>query len=203
MIIPEELTSVIDQISSLPGIGRKSASRIAFYLLRQSVEKNQYLSDSIIKLKNKLEYCEICGGIKGITKECRICENNAREKNLICVVEQPSDIYLIENTGEYHGFYHVLNGVLSPLEGIGPEELRLSELKQRIAQDKQISEVIVAANPSIEGNATAHYIAEMLKEFSTVKVTRIASGLAAGSLLEYADSKTISHSIQSRLAVSV
>ncbi|MDH5717228.1 MAG: recombination mediator RecR [Spirochaetia bacterium] len=200
-MIPAELSYAIEQIASLPGIGKKSASRIIFHLLRQPSEKINHLTGSILKLKEHLSYCDTCGGIKTRNKECQICDNHSRDKTSICVVEQPSDIFIIENTGEYRGLYHVLNGVLSPLDGINPEDLRFEELKYRILKNEQTIEIIVATNPSIEGNATAYYIAQLFENKPDIKVTRIASGLAAGSLLEYADSHTISHSLRARLPV--
>ncbi|MDH4263022.1 MAG: recombination mediator RecR [Spirochaetia bacterium] len=192
-----ELTALI---SSFPGIGQKSATRISFYLLRQSDQYINNLVDSIKNFHNNVEFCLNCGVIKSTGKECSLC-NSTRDQSLICVVEQPSDAFTIENSGDYHGLYHVLMGCLSPLDGIGPESIRLQELKSRILANPSVIEVIIATNPSIEGNATANYIFEDLQEIPNIKISRIAMGLAIGSQIEFADSKIISQSIKNRTQI--
>ncbi len=200
--MPEELDHITDLISSLPGIGRKSAARISFFLLQQSSEYIQDFASSLTGFHANIAYCSNCGALKKKSAPCSFCENDSRNDNIICVVEQPSDIYSIENTGDYQGQYHVLMGVLSPLDGIGPEDLRLNELVSRL--NDEITEIIVATNPSIEGNATAHYILDLVKNHykgQQPQVSRIASGLALGSQLDYADSAVISQSLKARTPV--
>jgi len=187
-------------ISSFPGIGQKSATRIAFFLLRQPTDYIQNLTRAIEKFHADIEFCPKCGVLKSHDKECSLC-SPTRDQTLICVVEQPSDAFTIENSGDYHGLYHVLMGCLSPLDGIGPDTIRLAELKSRIQNQDLDIEVIIATNPSIEGNATANYIAEDLKEFPRVRVSRIAMGLAIGSQIEFADSKIIAQSIKNRTQI--
>lgn len=198
-MIPE-LDTLVQYISSLPGIGKKSAQRIAFFLLKQEPQYIRHFQSAMDAFYANVRYCDNCGALKSSEKDCQFCASS-REQTSICVVEQPSDVYAIESAGEFHGLYHVLMGVLSPLDGIGPSDIRLSELKSRVALLPALQEIIVATNPSIEGNATANYIASLFKERPEVRVTRIASGLALGSQLDYADSKIISESLRGRVKI--
>lgn len=193
----EELEEVIRFFSDLPGLGKKSAVRIAFHLLRQEEREIKNFIHAIHHLKENVEFCSICGALKSKAEDCSFCNSQKRDKETICVVEQPSDVMAIENTGEYYGLYHVLMGVLSPIDGFGPDDIRLQELLARV--DENTKEIIVATNPSIEGNATANYISSLLVEHPHVKITRIASGLALGSQLEYADSRVLSQSLRGRV----
>jgi recombination protein RecR len=195
--MPPELLAAIEAIQSLPGIGRRSAMRIAFDFVRQGRPYAENFSQAILQLVERIVGCERCGAYKSTAEPCPYCDNPRRNHDILCVVEQPSDVYAVENTGEYFGLYHVLGGVLSPLDGIGPEELKLSQLAERV-KVLQIKEVIVAANPSVEGNATGHYIADMLKP-SGVRVTRIATGLALGQMLDYAETQAITQSLRQRV----
>ena len=191
-----QLNNVTDLIASFPGIGRKSAARIAFFLLRQPEAYITNLIDNISDFYTNTEFCPNCSVPIEKNSECSFC-TSTRDQTSICVVEQPPDAYVIEASGDYHGLYHVLMGCLSPLEGVGPEDLRFTELYTRIKSLTTVTEVIVATNPSIEGNATAHYIAEQLEPFN-VQVTRIATGMALGSQLEYTDSKVVSQALNAR-----
>jgi recombination protein RecR len=194
-----ELESLVHQISQLPGIGRRSAARIAFHLLSSPESSVKQLAEGLIAFKRNIEKCECCGAIRQAELLCSYCEKGSKPDIVqICVVEQPSDIYAIESSGEFHGSYHVLHGALSPLDGIGPEKLTLNELQNRVNNLSSLTEIILATNPSMEGNTTANYINEMFKENQGIKITRIASGLALGSQLEYADSMTISQSLKAR-----
>lgn len=188
------LDLVIESLSRLPGLGKKSASRMAYWLLESDQSFLELLGGSISELKNKIHKCSICGNY---TEEdpCRICRSDVREKS-ICVVESPRDVHTIESTGEFGGYYHVLNGVLAPLDGVGPEELGMPKFFERV-KNQDFSEVVIATNPTLEGDATAHYILRMLKPLGT-KVTRIASGLAVGGDLEYADKMSISRAFRAR-----
>lgn len=198
-MIPE-LESVVHQISLLPGIGRRSAARIAFHLLALPDDAVQQLSSSILAFKEKVDRCPCCGSLKQTADPCAHCETGKLSNiEQICVVEQPSDILAIENSGEYSGSFHVLHGALSPLDGVGPEQLLLGELLLRVQKNPTLKELIIATNPSMEGNTTANYIKEMLREYPQIQLSRIASGLALGSQLEYADSITISQSIKARI----
>lgn len=198
------LNAAASSISQLPGIGYKSAVRIAFYLLRQDKNEFESFIRALTSFKENAAFCEICGALKTAGSPCEFCDNYERDTNRICVVEQPSDIYIIERTGDYSGRYHVLMGVLSPLDGIGPEDIRMNELIARIESNPETEEIIIATNPSIEGNATANYINELVKNSRNnrkIKVTRIASGLAAGSQLDYADSGIVSQALRSRTSM--
>ncbi len=195
--MPPELLAAIEAIQSLPGIGRRSAMRIAFDFIRQGKAHAENCSRAILELVDRIAACERCGAYTSQGEPCPFCDNPRRNQETLCVVEHPSDVYAVENTGEFFGYYHVLGGVLSPLDGIGPRELRIPELAQRV-RDLSIKEVIVAANPSVEGNATGHYIADMLKP-AGVRVTRIATGLALGQMLDYAETQAISQSLKQRV----
>ena len=196
-----ELDNVIQYIADLPGIGRKSAQRIAFHLLKQSPEFLEDFTTAIKEFHTTIEYCVTCGALKSIRASCSFCDNPKRDHSLCCVLEQPSDIFSVENSNEYNGVYHILMGALSPLDGIHPEDLHLSELQKRLKEDDRIKELIIATNPSIEGNATAHYISKMAKNREDIICTRIATGLAIGSQIDFADSMVISQSIKARVRI--
>ncbi|MCB1145777.1 MAG: recombination protein RecR [Leptospiraceae bacterium] len=196
-MIPE-LERVVEQIAALPGIGRKSATRIAFHFLKQNQEKVEDFLTSVTQFHSKVEYCDECGALKSRHLHCSMCTPGQRNETLLCVVEQPSDIFAIEASGEYNGLYHVLMGALSPLDGIGPDDLRLASLPARVQKHPALQEIIIATNPSIEGNTTANYILSMMAEFKNLKFSRIASGLALGSQIEYADARIISQSLRAR-----
>jgi len=186
---------LVGEFSKLPGIGRKTAERLAYHILKEDDSFAQKLSAAIAEVKERIVFCSICGNMSE-EDPCRICLNTHRDKKLICVVEEATDIWSIEKIGTFNGVYHVLMGALSPLDGIGPEQLRIKELLQRVQKD-QAEEVIVATDPNVEGDATALYLSRLLKPLG-VKVTRIASGLPVGGDLEYADSVTLSKAITGR-----
>lgn len=191
----ESLEILIEELTRFPGIGRKTAQRLALYILKQPKEEVEKLVRAIIDVKEKIKYCSICYNITE-TDPCPICSSPKRDKTTICVVEEPMDVFAIEKTNEYNGVYHVLGGVLNPLEGIGPDDLKIKELIHRISSGG-INEVIIALNPSVEGETTSIYIANLIKPFG-VKVTRIARGLPIGTALEYADTATIVRAIENR-----
>jgi len=186
---------LINELSKLPGIGRKTAERLAFYLLKEEENLGQSLAHAILEVKEKSRFCSLCGNITE-DDPCEICSNPHRNKKLICVVEEPKDIWAIEKIGTYNGTYHVLMGALSPLDGIGPEKLRIRELLKR-AHEVEVEEIIVATDPNIEGDATALYLSKLIKPLG-IPVTRIASGLPVGGDLEYADSVTLSKALSGR-----
>jgi recombination protein RecR len=191
----ESLENLIEELTKFPGIGRKTAQRIAMFILKQPKEEVEKLVKAIIDVKEKIKYCSICFNITE-TDPCPICSNPKRDKSTICVVEEPMDVLAIEKTNEYNGVYHVLGGVINPLEGIGPEDLKIRELISRISTGG-INEVIIALNPSVEGETTSMYVANLIKPFG-VKVSRIARGLPIGTALEYADTATIVRAIENR-----
>ncbi len=191
----ESLENLIDELTKFPSIGRKTAQRIAMFILKQPKEEVEKLVKAIIDVKEKIRYCSICFNITE-TDPCPICSNPKRDKTTICVVEEPMDVFAIEKTNEYNGVYHVLGGVINPLEGIGPEDLKIKELVSRISAGG-INEVIIALNPSVEGETTSMYVANLIKPFG-VKVSRIARGLPIGTALEYADTATIVRAIENR-----
>jgi recombination protein RecR len=189
------ITRLVGEFSKLPGIGRKTAERLAYHILKEDDSFGQNLARAIKEVKEKIVFCSICGNMSE-EDPCRICDNHHRNKKLICVVEEAKDIWAIEKIGTYNGVYHVLMGALSPLDGIGPEKLRIQELLQRV-QKEQAEEVIVATDPNVEGDATALYLSRLLNPLG-VMVTRIASGLPVGGDLEYADSITLSKALMGR-----
>lgn len=189
------LDDVIDSLSRLPGIGKKSATRIAYHLLKNDRSVCLRLADDLSVLHEKIHPCKICGSYAE-QEVCPVCSDPLRDRSVICVVEQPKDVQSIEAVREYRGLFHVLGGVIAPLEGIGPDQLRLSELVSRIHAE-HISEVILATNPSVEGDTTALYIQKILKNLG-VKITRLASGLPVGGDLEYADKLTLARSFRGR-----
>ena len=185
---------MIEAFSSLPGIGKKSAARLAFYLLKRPVEESEEIAERIINARRNLKACSVCGNLAEVDL-CDICADKSRTKSVICVVEESSDVSAIESMGEFRGSYHVLGGVLSPLDGIGPENLNIDSLKSRLKEG--VTEVILATNPSTEGEATATYLTSILKGRG-VKMTRIARGLPAGGSLEFADKTTLARALENR-----
>lgn len=192
---PKQLEILINELSKLPGVGEKSAQRLAFHILDQDESRVKALADSLITAKKELRHCSICGNLTD-SDPCNICSDPGRNKNLICVVENPRDVLAMEKIREYSGTYHVLHGVISPLEGVSPEDINLMSLITRI-QKTDCNEVIIATNPTIQGEATAMFISKLLKP-AGIKVTRIAHGIPVGSDLEYADEVTLLKSFEGR-----
>lgn len=195
MAYPKIIENLIEKLTKLPGIGRRSAERIVFWLLENPREDVLGLSEDIIHLKDKLTFCRICNNLSE-TEICMICSDTGRSDDIICVVESPKDVLAIEKTGQYHGSYHVLLGVVSPAEGKGPEELRLNQLVKRV-QEQNIKEVILATDADTEGETTALFIIDRLKDFKG-KISRIGVGIPMGSAVEYADLSTLGMSLNSR-----
>ena len=189
------LENLVSHLQKLPGIGPRSAERIAFHLLRQSAEEACGLADAIRDLKTKLTHCNTCFNLTDVDP-CNICSNEKRDHSIVCVIEQPRDLETIESTGAFEGVYHILLGRLAPIEGIGPEKLTIAALVERVKKG-QIKEVIMATNPTLEGDGTALYIAEILSPLG-IKVTRLARGLAIGSQLEYTSKATLADAIGER-----
>jgi recombination protein RecR len=189
------IDQLIEALTRLPGVGRKSATRLAFHILRSSTAEAQRLARAILDVKEKIHLCTLCFNLTD-EDPCRICRDEHRNRETLCIVEGPNDLIAIENTGEYKGRYHVLHGTISPLEGIGPENLKIKELMDRLRKEK-ISEVILAINPTVEGSATALYVADLIKPLG-VRVTRIAYGIPMGSEIEYVDTMTLSKAMEGR-----
>ena len=189
------LNKLIAELSKLPGIGGKTAQRLAFHILSLSDEEAKSLADSITEAKTSMHYCSVCGNLTD-SDVCSVCSDSARDHATICVVESPRDVSAMERVREYKGVYHVLNGAISPMDGIGPEDINLRSLIVRL-QENDVNEVILATNPNIEGEATAMYIARLIKP-AGIKVTRIAHGLPVGGDLEYADEVTLSKAMEGR-----
>jgi len=193
------LARLIDEFHKLPGIGPKSAQRLAYYLLRMPPAEAQALAASILEVKERVTLCSICQNVTEVDP-CRVCTDDRRERGIICVVEEPLDILALERSQAYHGLYHVLHGAISPMDGIGPEDLKVSELLQRLRSD-EVTEIILATNPNLEGEATAMYLTRLLKPLG-VKVTRLARGLPVGGDLEYADDVTLARAMEGRQEMS-
>lgn len=193
--LAKPLARLISELSRLPGIGPKTASRLTFYLLRAPGEQAQALAQAIAELREKITECEICFNLSD-ENPCNICSDPQRERSVICVVEEPLDVLAIERTGQYHGRYHVLHGAISPVDGVGPEDLKISELPRRLDKEK-IEEIIMATNPNLEGESTAMYIHRLLAPRG-VRITRIAHGLPVGGDLEYADQVTLTRALEGR-----
>ena len=189
------LAKLIEHLRSLPGIGGKTATRLAYHVLDMDVQSARALAGAIIEAKEKISFCTTCFNLTD-SNPCAICQSTERQRNVICVVEQPQDVAAIERMNDYDGLYHVLHGTLSPLEGMGPDDIRIKELVAR-TYEGGITEVIMATNPNVEGEATAMYIARLLKPLD-IKVTRIAHGLPIGGDLEYADEVTLAKAIENR-----
>ena len=197
MLLPESIQNLVTALERLPGIGPKSASRLAFYLLRASEDVAQDLSTALANLKAHTAFCQECFNITDAGRErCEVCESTKRDGSLICVVEEALDVLALERTGGFHGKYHVLQGVLSPIEGIGPDDLKIKQLVARVANGG-VKEIILATNPSMEGDATAQYLQTQLKHYD-VHVTRLARGLPVGGDLEYADQNTLLRALSGR-----
>jgi recombination protein RecR len=192
----QPLKNLINELAKMPGIGRKSAQRLAYYILSLEESEALSLSDAIVQLKRKVHLCPQCFNITD-SEICDICSSTKRDKSMICVVQSPKDIMAIEKTREYKGMYHVLHGVISPMDGIGPDDIKLKELLERLRKDN-VLEIIVATNPNIEGEATALYISRLIKPLG-IKVTRIAKGMPVGSDLEFADEYTLLSAIEGRV----
>lgn len=189
------LEVLVEQFAKLPGIGRKSAQRLAFHVLNSSEADANKFAEAILNAKKLVKYCNVCQNITD-SEVCSICNNPKRDSSVICVTESPKDVISIEKTNEYHGLYHVLHGAISPMDDIGPNDIKIAELLKRLESD-EVKEVIMATNPTIEGEATAMYIARLIKPLG-IKVTRIAHGIPVGGDLEYADEVTLTKAMEGR-----
>jgi len=199
--ISDSLESLIDELAKLPQIGRKTAQRLAMFVIRQPIEEVEKLSKALIDTKERIKFCSVCCNI---TEDdiCKICISPKRDKNTICVVEEPQDVYAIEKTNEYKGLYHVLHGRISPLDGIGPNDIRTKEFLLRLDENKfeKIDEIILALNPTVEGETTILYLSKLIKPLN-IKITRIARGIPIGSDLELADEVTLAKALEGRIIV--
>ncbi len=193
----EALQQLIEEFSRLPGIGRKSAQRLALFILKQPRDEVVRMAKALVSVKDKIRYCSTCYNITE-ADPCVICSSPKRERNVICVVEEPNDVIALEKTNEFRGLYHVLGGCLSPLDGVGPEDLKVRELLARVTGD--VSEIILAMNPNVEGEATTIYLTRLLKPLG-VRVTRIARGIPVGGDLEFADEATLSRALEGRITL--
>ncbi len=189
------LEKLVEQFEALPGVGHKSAQRLAYYVLGMPKEKAEQFANTVIQAHNEVHYCKICCNLTD-GELCPVCKNEQRDRTIICVVEDPRDVFALERTNEFHASYHVLHGAISPLAGVGPEQLRIKELLERV-KSTQVEEVIMATNPTVEGEATAMYISRILKPLG-VKVTRLAYGIPVGGDLEYADEVTLTRALEGR-----
>jgi recombination protein RecR len=194
--LPPAMTRLVKELSRLPGIGEKTAARLAFNLLNRPRDQVIALAEALLEMKERVGLCSECFGLSDNPK-CHICEDPARERDLVCVVEGPADLMAIERARSFSGVYHVLHGAVSPLDGIGPDDIKMKELVARVSPPAQVREVIIATNATVEGEATAHYIARALKPLG-VRTTRLARGLPAGGDLEYSDSATLTSALTGR-----
>jgi recombination protein RecR len=200
--IPDALNDLIESFRLLPSIGPKTAQRLAFATLKMPDDQVKSISESLSEIKNRIIFCQICQNISENSK-CDICLNESRDRSIVCVVEEAMDVYVLEKSGAYKGLFHVLHGSLSPSNGIGPEEIRIKELINRVNNDELIKEVVVATNLNLEGEATAMYINQLIGDANAnIKVTRLARGMPSGSDIEYADEITISHALGSRIKIN-
>jgi recombination protein RecR len=195
MFFPQPLQKLVEGLCRFPGIGPKTAQRLAFFLLSRPREEVVSIARAMVEAKDKLLFCKQCGCLTE-TEPCALCSDMRRDRNLLCVVQEPRDVLVLERTGQFRGLYHVLHGALSPLDGIGPDELRLPQLALRV-KENGVREMIIATNPNVEGDATAAFIARLVKPLG-VTVTRIAFGLPVGGDLEYADDLTLSRALEGR-----
>jgi recombination protein RecR len=196
---PQVLLRAVSELARLPGVGEKTAQRLVFHLAHAERDYIDALTAALAELKSKLRLCSVCCGLTD-ADPCSLCTDPKRERDLLCVVEDPSDLFAIERSGQFRGLYHVLNGTLSPLDGIGPDQLKIAELMRRVAEAKP-REIVLATNPNVEGEATALYLAKLLSERG-IPVTRIALGIPMGAHLEYADQVTVGRAIAERRAFS-
>lgn len=196
-VYPVSIEKLIEEFAKLPSIGKKSAQRLTLHILNLPKDEVEEFANALVKARGTIKYCSVCGNFTD-TDPCAICSNPNREKDIICVVEQPKDIMTMEKVKEFNGLYHVLHGTISPMQGRGPQDIRIRELVARMSGD--VKEVIVATNPTIEGEATAMYISKILKPLD-VKVTRIAAGIPVGGDLEYADEVTLSKALEGRTVI--
>lgn len=195
LLYPQPLGRLIEELRRLPGIGQKTAQRLAFYILSMPEGEVGSLADALVKAKEKTRSCSVCGNFTDLDP-CAVCGDDSRDRSMICVVERPEDVIALERTREYRGLYHVLGGAISPMEGVGPSDIRLRELLERLKSDT-VREVIIATDPNIEGEATAIYIAKLLKPLD-IHVSRLAHGLPVGGDLEYADEVTLARALEGR-----
>jgi len=193
--LPPPLARLIQELVKLPGIGEKTATRLAFHLLRTERHDVEQLADALVKMREATKLCSVCLALTA-DERCALCQDPRRESDVICVVERPADLIALERSGQFKGRYHVLHGCLAPLDGIGPEQLRITELLRRL-QDGTVREVVLATNPTVEGEATALYLSRLIKPLG-VRVTRIAHGLPMGADVEYADSMTLGKALEGR-----
>ena len=189
------LAELIAQFERLPGIGRKTAQRLAYSILEQPPERAEKFAEALVNARSKIHFCKVCQGLTD-KEVCDICDDSRRDRSVICVVAEPKDVMAFERTREYAGVYHVLHGVISPLDGIGPDQLRIKELKARMGSG-EVNEIIMATNPTVEGEATASYISRLVKPMG-IKVTRLAYGIPVGGDLEYADEFTLARALEGR-----
>ena len=196
---PRAVTRLIEEFHRLPGVGPKTAQRLTFFLLRAPKEQAQSLAEALVQLKDRIVTCSICTNIAE-ENPCAICRDESRDRSMVCVVEEPLDVLALERTREYHGLYHVLHGAISPVEGIGPQDLRIQELLARLQRDSGVQEVVLATNPNLEGEATAMYLERLIKPLG-IKLTRLARGLPMGGDLEYADEVTLTRALEGRREV--
>ncbi|MFD0621179.1 MULTISPECIES: recombination mediator RecR [Paenibacillus] len=199
MYYPEPIAKLIDAFTHLPGIGPKTAARLAFHVLRMKEDDVIDFAKALVNVKRNLHYCSVCCNITDVDP-CRICQDKSRDNSAICVVQESRDLVAMERTKEFQGYYHVLHGAISPMEGIGPDEIRVAELLRRLS-DERVQELILATNPNIEGEATAMYLSRLVKPFG-IRVTRIAHGLPVGGDLEYADEVTLSKALEGRREIN-
>ena len=199
--ISESLETLIEEFHKLPQIGRKTAQRLAMYIIKQPKPSVEKFSKALVETKEKIKFCRICSNITE-DEVCKICRSTNRSKNIICVVEDPQDVYAIEKTNEYRGLYHVLHGRISPLDGIGPNDVKIKELIERLDENhhEKVDEIILALNPTIEGETTVLYLSKLIKPLG-IKITRIARGIPIGADLEFADEVTLAKAIEGRVNV--
>lgn len=194
MFYPTKVAKLIEELSKLPGVGTKTAQRLAFYIINMDKRSVESLAEAIIEAKSSIKYCSVCGNLTDVDP-CVICSNTSRDKSTICVVQEPKDVIAMEKTKEYRGLYHVLHGAISPMMGVGPDDIKIKELISRM--NDEVKEVIIATNPNVEGEATAMYIARLIKPLG-VKVSRIAHGIPVGGDIEYADEVTLLKALEGR-----
>ncbi len=199
--ISDTLETLVTELTKLPSIGRKTAQRLAMFLIKQPREEVRKLAEALVEIKDKIKFCSVCCNITE-DEVCRICSSEKRVKSSICVVEEPQDVYAIEKTNEYKGLYHVLHGRISPLDGVGPNDIRIKELLYRLEDDSanSISEIILALNPTVEGETTILYLSKIIKPLG-MRITRIARGIPIGSDIELTDQVTLAKAIEGRVAV--